>query len=790
MKRVGRMRTILLMVWANIKSKKLQSIALGVVFIAVSILFFLSIRLFGTTGDYETLYVESKTSQCLIYADGEDSKDIIANYLEDDERILNVNIHANYNNIMEANIKQGDELVTIPDAMLTEYATNEFDQIKIIDGKSADELLDNEVIFSYGKSQLNNTTVGDKLIISTENGTQEMLIAGIGVDLTYNFDTITLNRFWTSKSTIESIENGNKEYSIGISYKDYSPELEEEIIDELNIALGEYASETLIITHQLVLQANSFFQVIMGAIFTLIGVILIVVGLFIIRSIIFNNIATESKKIATLKSTGFSSNNIISMYLFEYGIIAFFSIIIGIFGSLVLSNIVLGDLNELADLFGVSNNINILQMIIVLIFILLIIEFTVFMVSKGVSKIKPAVALNRGEQVNETKAVISLMKYKRLPISLVLAIKDMFYNKRMIITLILFVIATSFTIVTLTSASYSLNTQKENLQLWMGYDIDAKVVSSTTLDLESHLEIISKLEDSDYVEGTVTSYLDMNSQIYDENKEKYLTSISEIYVTDDQEVINFNVINGRIPETESEIMIAHNLLVTINKEIGDYVTVRSLGEEMELLIVGEHQSFTNQGMTFRTFYDEIPNEFINNSLIQINFIDDVEEEELTNEIQRIFNDDVTLVFEYANASMVSMMSILSLVTTGVISIFAVICLIVLLNLNITNVNKERFNYGIYKSIGMNDQNIINIYLFKNSIINIVGVIIGGVIGILAVPTILNAMTGSLGINEFPTTINFVSVFLSIGIVFAVTFINAFIIKRNISSITPKELLVE
>ena len=88
---------------------------------------------------------------------------------------------------------------------------------------------------------------------------------------------------------------------------------------------------------------------------------------------------------------------------------------------------------------------------------------------------------------------------------------------------------------------------------------------------------------------------------------------------------------------------------------------------------------TNQGLTFKLFQDEINDEFLNNSLIQINFVSDVEEEVLTNEITRILGSDVTLVFEYTNASMLSMLDILSVVTTGVISIFAVICLIVLLN---------------------------------------------------------------------------------------------------------------
>ena len=199
MKRVGKMRTILLMVWANIKSKKLQSIALGVVFIAVSILFFLSIRLFGTTGEYGNLYVESKTSQSLVYVNGEETKEIIVDYLENNDQVMNVSVLAHFDNVIETNIVQEDDLIPIPDALFTEYSTTEFDQIKIIEGKSVEELLENEVIFSYGKSQLNDVAIGDKLVINTEQGTREMTIAGIGVDLTFNFDTITLNRFWTTK---------------------------------------------------------------------------------------------------------------------------------------------------------------------------------------------------------------------------------------------------------------------------------------------------------------------------------------------------------------------------------------------------------------------------------------------------------------------------------------------------------------------------------------------------------------------------------------------------------------
>ncbi len=783
------MRTILLMIWANIKSKKLQSVALGAIFVAVSILFFLSVRLFGSTGDYEDLFAKSKSSQSYIYVNNGDTKDIIVDFLSNHEDIDDVNVLANYDKIMDAKIQQDEVSIPIPDAFFTEYSSNEFDQLKIIEGKLPEELLLDEVIFSYGKSKINNVEIGDKLVVNTEQGLREMTIAAIAVDLTFNFDTITINRFWTSKDTIESFDSNNEGYSIGIAYSDYSKETEQKILDDLNVTLGEKTSETFVLAHSIILDANSFFQVVMGAIFTLIGVILIVVALFIIRSIIFNNILTESKKIATLKSVGFSSKNIMAIYLLEYCFIAFISIIIGIFGSLAVSDVVLKDLTELSNIFGLSNHITIAQVIAVMMILLLIIEFTVYLAAKGVTKVNPAVALNRGEQINESKQVIALGKHKNMPVSLVLALKDIMYNKRMVATLVLFIIATTFTVVTLSSSSHSFGTQKQNVDLWLGYDIDATIESKTPLDLDSHIALINKLDSSEYVEGTVTKYIDTNSYVYDEIQGKYVTAISEVFVSKNLDELDFNILDGRIPENENEIMLARNLLISSEKKLGDYITVLSLGENKEALIVGEYQSLTNQGQSFRVFLDNIPEEFINNSYIQVNFKNE-EEEVLIEEIESIFNSNVNLIFEKTNASMVSMIDILGLVTSGVVSIFGVICLVVLLNLNITNVNKERFNYGIYKSIGMSNQSIVNVYLFKNTVINIVGIIIGGFLAVIALPSVMNAIIGSLGINEFPTSINYISIIVAIGIVFGVTFMNAFFIKRSIASINPVELLVE
>ncbi len=784
------MRTIFIMTWANIKSKKLQCFALMMVFIAVSILFFLSLKLFQTTGDYSELYVESKTSQSIIIVDSPSTKDIIEEYLKDNPKIEHYNILSNYDEVLETNLKNDTSSVPIVNAFFTECANGEYDQIRIVEGKSPKELELNEVIFSYGKSKLNDVQVGDVIVVSTETGSTEMVVAGIGVDLSFNFDTITLNRFWTTLETIEQLDPELTSFSVGITYNEYTDSNEKEILKELEEVLGDNASETFVISHSLLLQANSFFQIIMGAIFTLIGVILIVVALFIIRSIVYNSIITDSKKIATLKSSGFSKNNIISMYLIEYGIIAFISIIIGMFSSILLGQVVLSDINELSNLFGVSNHLNVSSSIIVLMFVLVVIEGTVYLVARGVSSIKPALAISRGEHVSDATAVFSAVKHQKLPLTMVIAIKDIIYNKKMILTVFLFTIAVSFTIITLSSSSHSFTMQKDNMKLWLGYDVDAKIVHSDPLDLTTYNDLIDTLEDSEMVNDSITVYTDFNSQVYDEYEEQYITSLSQVFLIGDDSNIEFSLLRGRLPENESEIILAENLFIYLDKSLGDYVRIRSFGEEKELLVVGTTQGMTNQGMTFSLFVDELDVDQLNNSLIQLSFNEGYSETELESEIESLLSPNMSMLFEEANTSMLSMFDILDVVTSGIIGIFSVIALIVLLNLNLTYVYKERYNYSVYKSIGMNNRQIINIYLYKNMLINIVGVFVGAVIAFVLTPIIMDQITGTLGINEFPSTMNYISIGLAFSIVTLVTLFNSLIIKRTITNITPKELLVE
>ncbi|QVK20094.1 ABC transporter permease [Mycoplasmatota bacterium] len=785
------MKTIFLLVWGNFKELKLQNLILAIVFSSIGVLFILSIRLFGSSTDYSDLYIESQTSQLLLIVEDQDTYDHVTEFLENHDAVKNVNSLGYFGKIKKSEVYSDEtEPITLEMPFMTAVSETDYDQILIVEGKSQNELDNNEIIVSYGKTVLDGTDLGDQVIVYTENGSEEFIVAGIGIDLSFNVQTITLNRLWVTSKTIDNLNGNQVGYSIGVSYNQYTPEVEQNLLDEMKIELGEYSDYVTPYSHQILLSANSFFYVILGSIFTLLGVILMVVSLFIISSIIYNSIITETKKIAILKSTGFSSNNIISVYLIQYSILSIIGLLIGAVGSIILSKNVFNDLNELYRLQGLPYGINYLQLFFTILFLLVIIGVTVYLVSRKVIKVKPAVALQSGAESNENKLILSFKKYKKLPISLVLAFKDMLYNKKLTITSIMFIIATVFTIVTFSSISTTLWSERENTALWRGFEYDVQITNLKPQERLSHGAIINNLEESNQVQGTMLWYTDTNSQVLDEQKNQFVNYIGTTYSTNDSEPFNFQTLEGRIPSSDNEVMCGYNLMKTLNKTIGDYVTIKSLGKEQEFLIVGIYQNMSNSGLTFSLMLDEIPTNILPYSSIYVRLRDNVTEIDFNNTIANLFSDNVDTFYESANTSMISMMKTLKMVTTSVIILFSLICFIVMFSINITNLNKERFNYGIYKSIGMTNRLIMKIYLLKNLVISAIAIVPGIIISVIAIPFIMNSLSSILGIVDMPITFDTWGIILSIMIPVLVTILNSGLMKKAISKISPKELLVE
>lgn len=785
------MRTIFLLVWGNLKESKLQNAIVTVVFASIGILFFLSIRLLSSATDYGDLYVESKTSQLILIVNDQDTFVQLNEFLVNHEQVKNVNPLSNFEKIKKAQVYSDEpEPITLEMPFMTAISENDFDQITIVEGKNQNELKDNEIIVSYGKTVLDNTNLSDKVIIYTENGTEEFIIGGIGIDLSYNTQTISMNRLWATNKTVTRLNGNQVGYSVGVSYNQYTPEVEQNLLDEIKVELGDYWNYVTPFGHELLLTGNSFFQVILGSIFTLLGAILMVVSLFIISSIIYNNIINETKKIAILKSTGFSSNNIISVYLIQNSLLAIVGLLMGAVISIILSNGVLNEINELYKMQGLPYGVDYAQLFITFIFLLIVTGITLYVVARKVIKVKPAVALMSGAESNEKKAVLAFNIYKKLPVSLGLALKDILYNKKFTITTILFIIATVFTIVTFSSISATMDKEVDNDALWNGFESDVQITNLEAHEVLSHEEIMNTLEESNQVEGTMLWYFDTNSKILDERENKFDDYMGTISSTNDIDAFNFQTLEGRIPSSDNEVMCGFNLMKVLDKTIGDYVTINTIVGEKEFLIVGVYQSMSNSGETFFLIIDEFPEDILPYTTIYVRLDDGVDEENFNNTIDVLFSDSVDTFYVSANDSMVSMINTLKMVTTSVIILFSLMCGVIILSISITNLNKERMNYGIYKSIGMTNRQIMKIYLLKNLVISSLAILLGIIISVMGTPVIMNSMISILGIVDMPIALDVGGIILAISIPVFVTVIVSGFMRGTIAKISPKELLVE
>lgn len=273
---------------------------------------------------------------------------------------------------------------------------------------------------------------------------------------------------------------------------------------------------------------------IVAALFLAIGIIMLVVSGLIINFMVRDVLFTDVKSIAVYKTIGYTTGNILKMYLLFYFVIVAAASMLGVCGSKIFANYVLGSLFEN---LGQTKNINVLHtgvacMITVICFVLLIV-YSVIIKAKNV---KPVYALN-GFSNNNTKK----KKYRGgseiafSPFSI--ALRNIRRDKKGVLGIISLDVACS---------------QKENNDYWIG--VDASDVIVNVSDSTSY-EAVEKIIQSD---SRVDYYLNISQGdrvLFDWKDIDASPSISA-FLYDDYETVDLPVVEGRNPKNAKEIAIA------------------------------------------------------------------------------------------------------------------------------------------------------------------------------------------------------------------------------------------
>lgn len=519
---------------------------------------------------------------------------------------------------------------------------------------------------------------------------------------------------------------------------------------------------------------------IVSAAFLTIGIIMLIVSGLIINFMIRHAMISDAKSIAVYKTIGYTTKNILGMYMLFYFIVVTVASVLGVFASKLLASCVLGNL--FANL-GQPKDINVfytgwISILAVIVFVLLIV-FCVIIKTKNV---KPVYALNGLTNSNTKKHRYSGKSgISFSPVAI--AFRNIRRDKKgvlgILITIIVTIFAVNFGIISLDVAFL----QKENNDYWIGIDASDVVVNIT--DKDNYKAVEDAISDDD----RVLKYYNISQDeriLFDWDKYDSTPTVSA-FIYDDYTKVDLPIVEGRNPENANEIAIGSLVADEQGKEVGDYIECYiGYKKKVNLLVTGIFQTYYQMGDACRLSSATYTNNDIsfNYNMCSIYLKEDVDKDEFIADMSsKLGNKGEVIPRTEAFSSIMNLIVVPQkqgippvIVLAFIIGAINIFCIVMLKNA----ANKK--NNEIYKSIGYSTGDLILSNLIYVGVIAIVSVAIAVPLNIATYPSIMQLALSVFGFRAYPMTV--MPSHLIIGNVSAIVL---FILSTLISSWSLKKI---
>ncbi len=528
---------------------------------------------------------------------------------------------------------------------------------------------------------------------------------------------------------------------------------------------------------------------IVGAAFLSIGVIMLFVSCLIINFMIRNAMITDAKTIAIYKTMGYTTGDILKMYLTFYFSVVTIACIIGIGGSVFISGSILGTVFENMGQV-VSNNV-FFPGIASYIIITALVTSLIYLTIAKTGKVKPVYALN-GMENSGTKKKKKYKGNSKIQFSaLGIALRTIVRNKKGVISIILTSVITifsaNFAVISL-DVAYSM---KDNNDYWLGVD---KCDVMIGVPDSTHYETVKKIIEED---GRVDYYLrnKLGNRITMKWKKGMRTTSMEAFVYDDFSEAELPVIKGRNPKTSGEIALSSKLSGELNKDEGDYIEVfLDSKKRADLLVTGIFQTYYELGDSCRVTselykenncdfeYDNFSIYLKNHQDMEV-FIKDIKGKigSRGSVIERTeaFNSIMNMIATPQKKAIPPVVALVLLI--GGINIFCIVML--------KNANSEKTN-GIYKCIGYSTWHLIFSNLYYVGIVAAVSTAVAVPMVITLYPVVMKFSLAMFGFLKYPVNYNLRHMALTNFGVIALFILSTLISSRTLKKVNVRDLIQE
>lgn len=767
----------------NFRHKKLQTVMIFLIITLCSLLLTASVSILISLDEpFQEFAKECESSSAIVYPYSGEDKDVVAMgdqfaQLYEVERVEYNRIHS----ISEEFTHNGEKIDSFSN--LTEYNAAVYKNVRYIEGdkKVIDTLKVNECILPACISNEYKIYTGDKIKIQFTSGEMNYTVKGIYSEV-YNTSTA-----YSSDILVKQIpENIDSRLIIEIYGKDKikGSEIEDAYREKFD---GQINGNIRILEKMI---ENSLLPAhIVGAIFLAIGLIMLLVSGLIINFMIRNTMITDAKTIAVYKTIGYTSSDVLKIYLTYYFIVVSAACIFGIGSSVFISNIILSSVYQNIGQV-VTNSILIPGSLCYILTVSLVLGI-IYIIMGKTKKVKPVNALNGISNTNTKKKKKykgnSKIQFSALGIALRTIARDKKSAISIVITAIVTIFSVNFAIISLDVAY----TMKENNDYWLGIDkSDVMIGVSDSAQYEAVQKVIEEDARVDYY---IPNNLDCNVTLK-WKKGMNITTMT-VFVYDDFSKTNLPIIKGNNPNTGKEIAISSKVAEELNKEIGDYIGVYLEGEKrVDLLVTGIFQTYYDMGKACRmttAVYSENNYDFeYNNYSVFLKkaedvntFIKDMKEKigGSGNVIARTeaFSSIMDMIVTPQRSAVPPVTALVLLI--GGINIFCIVLL--------KNANSEKTN-GIYKCLGYSTGHLVLSNLYY------VGIIAGAAIAlavpmiIILYPSIMKISLGMFGFIKYPVTYNFVHIAVANVVVLIIFILSTLISSRSLKKVSVRDLVQE
>lgn len=724
----------------DIKRKKTMNVIL-LLFIIMASMFLSSSasNLKTVLGAVDEFLKISKVPDFFVLAINGSNEDNIKDYMEKSQYIKEYGITQMFNlsneniAIKKCKNRPDNKRYSKTNTLAVSAISEDFMKVFNQDG-TAVKLEEGEIAIHRVEAEANYLSVGDVLEIQVQDITRTFTIKTIVKDAVFGTSMMGFKRFYISEEDFKAFEAQDNLYYTTVysvntdNMKDFENEFREQNF------------KVIISVEKKLVKMCYVFDMLISCILIIVSICLILIAFLILRFTIIFTLQEDYKEIGIMKAIGIRDRDIRGIYLVKYLVIAVTGALMGLifsfpFGQFLMKQVI-------ANIVIVQKNDERIINIVCAACIVGIVMAFCYMSTGRLNRFTAMEAIRSGSggERFHKKSFLKLKDCKHMKVSFYMACNDILSNKKRFFVLgFIFCIGMLLILLPL-SAINTLNSSDIIKSFSMlpstayidNGKTDIYMVKPDISTLESDMAEIEKTMKKHGMESRVWAEVGYTIPCYSHNPKEiynYFTLQGTGHGNG-----SYQVIDGRLPELENEIMLTELMAEEMEVGIGDSIFYKLPDETKEYVITGIYQTMVNMGKAFRMNpLEKIDYRYISGVLsMQVDVPGDMNQDKALKEIKNIFPDyDVQDVHEFINdmtGGVQTQLDALQLLIVGLVLVIN--CLITVLMMK-TLIAREHGEIAMLKSIGFP-----NIFIWSWQTYRIVIVLFGAILAGILLSSVL------------------------------------------------------